>query len=140
MSFNPRSNLPAAASTLRRQVFRFALVGATATLTHITIALVLHGGMELSPLWANFFAFCTAVLISYFGHHGWTFAVEGRHGFRFPRFVLVALAGLALNQAIVYAMVEVIGWPYGLALAVVVLVVPGLSFLLVRYWAFSTPA
>jgi putative flippase GtrA len=51
--------------------------------------------------------------------------------------VTVALAGLAANQAIVYVMVEVIGWPYRLALVAVVVIVPGLSFLLIRHWAFS---
>ena len=137
MSFDPRGEPPAAASSLRGQIVRFAVGGAAATLTHIVTALALHGGAKLSPLWANFVAFCAAVLISYFGHRGWTFAVEGRHGVRFPKFVSVALAGLAVNQAIVYALVEVIGWPYRLALVAVVVIVPGLSFLLIRHWAFS---
>ena len=132
-----RSKPSAVAGALRRQVFRFAMVGAAATLAHIVTALALHGGMGLSALWANFVAFCSAVLVSYFGHHGWTFAAKGHHGVSFPRFLSVALAGLALNQAIVYLMVELAGWPYGLALAVVVLVVPSLGFLLIRNWAFS---
>lgn len=137
MSFDPRGEPPVAARPLRGQIVRFAVVGMAATLTHVVAALALHGGMKLSPLWANFVAFCAAVLVSYFGHRGWTFAVEGRHGIGFPKFLSVALAGLAASQAIVYAMVEVIGWPYRLALVAVVVIVPGLSFLFIRHWAFS---
>jgi putative flippase GtrA len=51
--------------------------------------------------------------------------------------VVIALSGLVLNQAIVYLMAERLGWDYRLALAVVVLVVPALSFIANRGWVFS---
>lgn len=120
------------------QFARFAVVGGTATLTHVALAMLCYEILDLRPLWANFFAFCGAVLVSYLGNHRWTFAMRGEHLSRFPRFVVIALTGLALNQSIVYATVEVMGWDYRVALACVITIVPTLSFLLNRGWVFST--
>jgi putative flippase GtrA len=122
------------------QVARFAVVGGIATVCHIVVAVVLVEGPGLTPVLANFIAFCAAVLVSYLGNHSWTFGATGEHLFHLPRFAAIAVTGLALNQAIVYTMVEVVGADYRLALMVVVLVVPALSFALNRGWAFSRPS
>ncbi len=122
------------------QVARFAVIGGIATACHVAVAVILVEGPGLAPLWANFPAFCAAVLVSYLGNHSWTFGARGEHLFHFPRFAVTALTGLALNQAIVYAMVEVAGADYRLALAIVVLVVPTLSFAMNRIWVFSGPS
>lgn len=122
-------------SALFGQSLRFAVVGLAATAVHVGVALALAAA-GWAPLWANFVAFGAALALSYFGNHGWTFGAGGRHGHHFPRFVALALAGLALNQAIVFIAVERAGWSFGAALAVVVLVVPVLSFALNRVWVF----
>ncbi len=51
--------------------------------------------------------------------------------FRFPA---VSLASLGLNQALVFAVVELAGQPYWQALAVVLIAVPPLTFLAMKYW------
>ena len=55
---------------------------------------------------------------------------------RLPRFVALALCGLAVNQAIVFAAVTMAGWNYRVALAIVLLVVPILTYLGNRQWVF----
>ena len=128
------------ASTRHRlfgQGLRFVVVGLAATATHVACGLVLAEAAGLAPFWANLLAFCVALFVSYLGNHRWTFAAQGAHAFHFPRFAVIALAGLALNQAIVYVMVGVMALDYRLALAVVVLVVPALSFVLNRGWVFA---
>jgi putative flippase GtrA len=50
------------------QVTRFAVVGGLATLAHVATAVILVEGPGLQPLWANFLAFCAAVLVSYLGN------------------------------------------------------------------------
>jgi putative flippase GtrA len=122
------------------QAARFAVVGGIATVSHFAVAVVLVEGPGLAPVLANFIAFCAAVLVSYLGNHSWTFGATGEHLFHLPRFAAIAVTGLALNQAIVYTMVEGAGADYRLALVVVVLVVPALSFTLNRGWAFSRPS
>jgi len=122
---------------LRRQVLSFALIGIVATLTHASIVLLLVEGRVLGPFAANMIAFSTALFVTYVGNHRWTFGLTGAHQRHFPRFVVIALLGLALNQGIVYLVVDVLTWDYRIGLALVVSVVPAITFLLNRGWAFS---
>lgn len=122
------------------QVFRFGVVGVCATLTHVGVVLALVEGGLAEPFWANVVAFTAAVFVTYFGNHGWTFRLAGGHVRHFPRFLPVALGGLAMNQGIVYLIVRVLAWDYRIALALVVTVVPAITFVLNRQWAFRTGA
>ena len=119
------------------QSLRFLVVGGTATLVHVAIAMALVETAGWSILNANIVAFAVAVLVSYLGNHRWTFGRSGRHDHHLPRFVVLALGGLALNQAIVFAMVRGAEIDYRVALMVVVGVVPALSFVANRCWAFA---
>jgi putative flippase GtrA len=120
-----------------RQFGRFVAVGAAATATHVGVAMALVESGTVGFSVANIVAFCVALVVSYLGNHGWTFAAVGAHARRFPRFAVVAVMGLALNQLIVFLTVGLAGWNYRIALAVVVLVVPGLSFAVNRRWVFD---
>lgn len=121
------------------QAYRFAAVGVLATLVHAAIGLALAEGAGLPVFWANFAAFGAAVLVSYFGNLAWTLGL-GDEGFaRLPRFLVIAAVGLLFNQVIVFTAVDLLDWSYRLALAVVVLVVPLLTFIMNRRWVFTTP-
>lgn len=126
----------------RVQAARFAVVGAAATIAHVSIAVLAAERLRTPVLLANALAFAAALLVSYSGNHAWTFRRSGRHGRHFPRFLLVALAGLAANQAIMFAVVTLAGLHYLFGLARVVLIVPSSSFVMSRRWAFTelTPA
>ena len=122
-----------------RQAARFAVVGGAATATHLAVGLLLAEGLGMAPFWANFLAFSAAVFVSYFGNLVWTFEMAEAGVGRLPRFVVVALCGLAANQAIVFATVNMAGWSYRVALAIVLLVVPVLTYLVNRQWVFRAP-
>lgn len=121
---------------LRLQIGRFGVIGGAASVTHVVVGLWTVTKLGISPLIANMLAFSLAVVVSYVGNHGWTFERIGRHDRHFPRFLIVSLIGFALNQLIVYGTVNICGLDYILGLAIVVLVIPTLSFLMSRYWAF----
>jgi len=120
-----------------RQAARFAVVGAAATSTHVSVAVLAVERLSTPVLLANALAFAAALLVSYFGNHAWTFRRSGRHNKHFPRFLLIALAGLAANQAIMFAIVNLAGLNYLFGLALVVLIVPASSFVMSRRWAFT---
>lgn len=122
-------------SRLRRMA-RFAVVGAAATATHVSVGLMLAEGLGLAPFWANLSAFATAVLVSYAGNLVWTFGMATEGLGRLPRFVALALCGLVANQTIVFVAVDLASWSYRVALAVVVLVVPVLTYLASCRWVF----
>ncbi len=118
------------------QAVRFGAVGGAASVTHVTVALTLieHAGLPI--LTANGLAFIVAVLVSYIGNHSWTFTRVGHHERHLPRFLAISLAGLALNQVIVFTTATVAGLPYLVGILIVIAVVPVLTFVLSRSWAF----
>jgi putative flippase GtrA len=124
---------------LVHQVPLFAVVGAAATLTHVTAALIARELGGLSPLTANFVGYAAAVGVSYVGNARLTFRRRALHGPQFLRFVVVSLLGLGVTQGLTWLLVERLGWPFWAGLGVVAVAVPALSFGLSRVWAFREP-
>lgn len=121
----------------RHQLFRFALIGAITTLVHICIAVTLIEYIKTPYLWANFYAFTVALLLSFFGHYHWTFSTDSGYAHSFPKFSMTAIFGLSLNQTIMFYAVDIFNLGYKIGLLAVALIVPLTVFLLSKLWAFS---
>ena len=93
----------------RQQIFRFALIGAATTSVHVCIAVILIELIKMPYLWANFFAFTTALLLSFFGHYHWTFSANAGYIYSFPRFAATAITGLSVVKARVGEVVIEVG-------------------------------
>lgn len=120
-----------------RTASKFILVGFAATAVHVLVALTCYEIFEISAFTANFVAFFCAVLFSYSGHYRWTFLSRGNHQIQLPKFAVVAVLGLLLNQSIVYVMVDEFGFPYRSVLLLIIIVVPLLSYTLSDKWVFN---
>lgn len=129
---------PASIELLLAQLLRFGLVGLLATAVHAAAYGVAVSRAAVPPLLANPLAFVAAFVISFVGHHRWTFAGHGAE-YAIPRFFATALLGLAVNQFMVWLLVERLGLPPLSALFSIVLLVPALVFIASRYWAFAAP-
>jgi putative flippase GtrA len=126
---------------LFHQFLKFGVVGALATATHVSLYVLLVEWPELDPLTSNFLAFCVALLVTFLGNYHWTFAEEVRSGKlkrlrSFLKLSLAALTGLALNSAIVVLIVDILRLEYLLAIPFMVTLVPVVTFLITRLWAF----
>ncbi len=119
------------------QLLRYGSVGVIATLTHALVFIFLVELFDIRPVGAVVIAFLSALALSYFGHHRWTFNSTSPHGVQFIRFLLVALLGLGANVSITYLIVDVLFFWYGLALLLTVTAVPLLTFYLSKYWVFN---
>lgn len=117
------------------QLSRFGFVGITATVVHVCIGLGLNEIAGIEPLWANLIAFGCALGVSFFGQTRLTFPGSATDGGAFFRFAVIAVSGLGLNQLIVWVVTSLLGRPYWLALAIIILTVPGITFLLLKFWA-----
>ncbi|MEJ8475754.1 GtrA family protein [Roseibium algae] len=120
--------------------FRFAIVGATATLTHATAALALLETGTLSAFPANIAGFLVAFVVSFVGHHRWSFAStqqDGKAHQRMRRFFVLALIGFALNSSVLAGWLGLTSWPQSLGILFSIAVVPALTFFGARLWAFS---
>lgn len=133
-------NLPGsraiAARAMVLQVARFGVVGTLATAVHTVVVVALVELGLLPPTPANVAAFCCAVFVSYFGHYYWTFRSAAQHRAAFLRFSIAAATGFALNYGIFLLIVDIWGAHYLIALAVVFVVVPAVTFAMNKLWAF----
>jgi putative flippase GtrA len=120
-----------------REIATFGVIGVVATTTHAAIALFMNQHLGIAPFTANFLAYCCAFSVSYFGNARFTFGRPAFRGRQFLKFVSISLLGLALSQALTFLCTGVLGLPYTLALIPIVTLVPILSFVLSKAYAFA---
>jgi putative flippase GtrA len=106
--------------TALRQLSRFGFVGILATVVHVGVGLGLHDGAGLNP---------------FFGQTRLTFPDSTADARAFLRFITVSVSVLGLNQLIVWVVTSFLGRPYWLALAVIIVSVPMVTFVLLKFWA-----
>ena len=116
------------------QLFRFAWVGVGVTALHVLFTTWLIIAQGISPVAANGIAFVTATLVSYIANTLWSFKHK-LHTHSLLRFMSVSLVGL-LSTLGISAVAQVIGLAYYYGIAAIVIVVPGVSFLLHRAWTY----
>ena len=127
---------------MARRLIAFAAVGIAAALAHLSVAaLLLHSLMKgpgTAPvLAANAAAFIVAFLVSYSGQRRWTFRSSAAHARLLPRYLLVAAAGLGVNEAIVATGMRALGLPALLVIALAIACVAWLTFQAAQYWVFA---
>ena len=126
--------------TLLHRFGRFAVVGAIATATHAAVFTAAIEAAHVEPVLATVLAFIIAMFTGFVLNRRWTFAVRDAPAQRLWRYAFAALAGLALNAAIMFCVVHMLhASPYfGLVAAIVI--VPPVSFALNHFWVFREPA
>lgn len=118
-------------------VVRFTLTGGAATLVHLAIAMLLIR-LGTAPLISNAAAFTIAFLVSFWGHHRFTFAGHGTGTWRsLRRFVIVAGAGFIINELAFVLLLIFSAVSAEKSLFISTLTAAMCTFLLSRYWAFN---
>ena len=120
-----------------RELNLFLLVGVAATAVHVAVGLAAAKAFGLAPLLANTVAFFAALAVSYLGNSKLTFRVPAKRWRAVLRYAALTGLGFALNQAIVALVVYRWGFDYALALAIVVVTIPPLTFVAAKYWALE---
>ena len=119
------------------QLLRFGVVGVMATATHVGVAASLIEAAGWHAVIGNAAAFLCAVLVSYLANYYWTFGTANRHARAVPRFAVIGVSGFLLNAGLMYGVVSVLQLDYRAGLAAVVTLVPALTFVASRKWAFG---
>lgn len=118
-----------------REVIVFGLVGILATLTHYLIALLVVKWAGVGVLYANVFAYCVAVVVSFLGHSRLTFRADLDRG-RFAKFVAASLSALAVSQSLLFVLTRLAIFDYQVNILAAVFVVPLYSFILNKFWVY----
>ncbi|WP_430387017.1 GtrA family protein [Blastomonas fulva] len=118
-----------------RELLSFGAVGIAATLTHVLIAWVMiRAGTD--PYIGNLLGATGAFGVSFLGNARLTFRTNRSWTSSARRYALVSLFSLVVSSLIL-ALVERLGLALWVYLLLVVLVVPPVTFLLAKLWAFA---
>jgi putative flippase GtrA len=120
------------------RAFRFGLVGVAATLTYLGIVnLVAVPVGPLSPFHAHLVGLCGSIGLSYAGHHAFTFARKGRHGFYARRFAVITTVLFILSSAVAFACDRYLHLSAALISVLITVLYPGASYLSHSLWTFA---
>jgi putative flippase GtrA len=122
------------------RLIRFGLVGGLATLTYLAVSIGAVKLLELRPSIASIIAIACGFVVSYVGHHQFTFRLTGRHHVHLPRFgvmqttIFVVVGGLStyllekqVADPTVVSVMVAIAWPM-------------ISFVVAQLWVFKRGA
>jgi putative flippase GtrA len=117
---------------------RFSLVGAAATATYLVVAnLVAMPLGPLSPFVAHLAGLGCSVLVSYGGHHAFTFRRVGAHVHYARRFAVITAILVTLTSLFAFVCDRALGLP-AIAISVMVTVLyPAGSYVLHSLWTFA---
>lgn len=117
-------------------ISRFSVVGVAATLCHMLIVWTLIT-MGISTLLANVLAFLSAFAVSFGGHYWWTFRVPGNPKRAATRFLIISSAAFAANNMLLVILLRVSWFSPVVSAVIAAMVIPVLTFMLSRLWAFQ---
>ncbi|WP_430514226.1 GtrA family protein [Pannonibacter phragmitetus] len=123
-------------------IARFGIVGVSAAVVHASVAVGLLELLHVPPMLSNIGGFLVAFIVSFTGHHAWSFrsADEVQTGQRMRRFFVLAAAGFVLNNGALAALLKFTQLPGAVGIIIAIFVVPPLTFLGARLWAFAEPS
>lgn len=131
---------------LSGQIARFGLVGAVATLIHVFVFALLAQRLAGNAFLANLFAYLASWLMGFLGHTYFSFAVSTDEGpprllGTAARYLQASIATYMASALAVHVVVSMLGLPYQYCIPFLVTLVPGLAFVLNKYWVFRpTPS
>lgn len=123
--------------TLFGQFARFLLVGGLATVVHYALLVTLVQSDAFGPVPASGVGFVCSAVLNYWLSHRYTFKSTQGHAVAIPRFVVVATAGLLINQAVVSATIGWLELHYFMAQVIATACVMTWNFILSRVWTFG---
>jgi putative flippase GtrA len=118
------------------QFLRYAGAGVAGTALHYAVLVVLVQLAGLGAVVASTLGAVAGALVNYSLNHQFTFASDKAHGHALPRFALVAVAGIALNAAVLAAMLAFVTSQYLVAQLAATGAVLVAGFLTNRAWTF----
>lgn len=125
-------------SETKYQVIRFSLIGGIAAAIHMIFCAIFVEKAEFHPILANIFSFFIAFIFSFCGHHYWTYLNNNTSIIpALSKFFIVATTSFILNNVLFILFHISFGMHYFLALFIVLSLVPTLTFILSKVWAFK---
>lgn len=118
------------------QIFRFGIVGLTASGVHFSLVVLFVQMFGLPPLVANMVAFPLSFQCSYWGHRSWTFHdTSASHRSALPKLVMVQLINFTASETLFYIFLQ-LHFSYQAGLLLVLTIMPIFTFISSKRWVF----
>ncbi len=124
---------------ITREFIKFAIVGVTNTLIHLSILYVLTEFFSVWYILSSFLAFLVAVTNSFIFNTLWTFKKDIKHKTttRYGKFFIVSVITALLNLFFLYVFTEYIGLWYMLSQLVAIVLTLMMNFIGNKFWTFK---
>jgi putative flippase GtrA len=119
------------------RIFRFSLVGICATFVYILVSTLANEIWRITPVPASILAQIASFVVSYFGHSAYSFRVEADHRAFLWRFALITGLTFVLATSATWLVADVGHLSPLVAIAVVAVLIPFVSYLCNRFWVFA---
>ncbi len=120
------------------QVIRFSLIGGIAAAVHMIFCAIFVEKAEFHPILANIFSFFIAFILSFLGHHYWTYQDQSASVFQaLSKFFIVATTSFILNNVLFILFHITFDLHYFISLFIVLSLVPPITFILSKIWVFK---
>ncbi len=124
---------------VQRQLLRYAVVGVASNLLCYALYLGLTW-LGMNPKLAMSILYGLGVLQTFFANKQWTFEHGGAKGAVFYRYCTAYGLGYVFNLAVLYLLVDRMGYPHQLIQAGMIVVLAACLFLAQKFWVFRAPA
>lgn len=124
----------------RREEIRFLAVGGAAWAAYWVVVAFLVSVAGMEPVAAAALGYILCVIGSYIAHRTITFRSMQRVERELPRFLVTHVVGVAASALAMYIATDVFRLPYVVGTAAGSVLVPAISFVLMRAWVFRTAA
>jgi putative flippase GtrA len=121
-------------SRLLGSLIRFGVVGTVSISSQASLFFFLANYAGFSGFTANAIGYAVSLLISYYGQSQWTFSDQKDRSIL--RFLAIAILSFILGSG---GALLIVDWARASplwVLPIILLVIPGMSFLMMRHWAF----
>jgi putative flippase GtrA len=118
------------------QLLRYGLVGiASNALAYVSYLALTGAGM--GHLSAMTLVYALATLLTFLFNRRWSFGHSGGRGPALARYGTAYLLGYAIDWFGLWLLVDRLGYPHQLAQGIMVVIVAGFLFLLLKHWVFG---
>lgn len=117
---------------------RFFIVGAAATLIHISVATLSISQFDLPVFRANLLAFLVAFMFAFSGHFIWTFRSQSHLARSLFRYFTISISAFALNNLVLLTLVNTGVLSDIVSVILAAAVIPLISFTASRLWGFRS--
>jgi putative flippase GtrA len=119
-----------------RTLSTFIIVGAAGAVAYVILSTILTSIIGLAYV-ASIISYCVLTPTVYLAQRAFTFRSSAQHIVVLPKYVATQLIGLSISGVVPYLFRDIAEKTPIVVFGLVVMVVPILNFVLLRFWAFK---